>query len=140
MARKKSTAVYNVEQIPFSDLTKLENPDYKVLDRHSPKKEPELLNNTSWKCECKRCGKVKRISGRLLHNGSYKACECINGDSKGSDVDDVGRGLMYAMENDKSRFMEYIQTKNEESRKASCSKHIYENVTKKIKNAKPQIS
>lgn len=133
---KKSAKVKKIEEIPYQDLVGSDNPDFNVIKRNTPKRgeDPELLNQTAWTCECKLCGKQRSISGRLLHQGGYKPCTCViaqkkidNENAKGRVV---GRGLMYAQEHDKSRFMEYLQKREEESKNSNCSRYLFDKTQK----------
>jgi len=131
MANHKKASIYNVEKIPYRDLTGEENADYKVIKKVSPiKKQVDHLNGTTWTCECKLCGRHKNISGRLIVKGGYKDCVCITGQTKneedGIEKPEVGRGLMYAREHEPEKFMQYLQRREEESQKARHSKYIFE--------------
>lgn len=113
----------NGEIIPYRDLTDEEFPHLEVLKRTSPKEEPSILNNTSWKCKCVHCGKERSVSGRVLHNQGYKDCTCEyfqnqKEDAQVLDVGEVvGRGAIYMMENEPDKFLDYLKRKDIESRR-----------------------
>ena len=127
---------YKKEQIPYEDLTKLELEHDIVVARNTPKKTPEFLNHTNWKIECKHCGATRTASGRLLLTGENKKCNCRTEKKLSTLSDDgdkeVGLGAIHLMNNDPSKFAEYIKRRDEESRRSNCSRFNYLN-SKKVK-------
>ena len=130
MKKSKGKKTYKTELFPYQDLTEWVLGDFKILNRFSPKDEPEVLNGTSWKCECTKCGKPRSISGPMIVKGGYKPCSCTQELPEPEDAELVGQGLIYQKENSPEAFMEYINRKREESLSNNSSEYIYQTRTK----------
>ncbi len=124
-------------QYPYEDLTQCEYEHDVVLRLNTPKNPPEFLNDASFKLECKHCGDTRTANGKLLLLGEHKNCKCrtktkLEAISAPDSGREVGLGAIHTMNNDPTKFAEYIKRRDEESRRSNCSRFNHLN-SKKVK-------
>lgn len=108
----------------YCDLVGYHVYTYVVKERvDSDSEAPEMLRDTKWILQC-TCGRTRKLKGTTVFNQAFKECICSPSTKpipEGSYI--VGRGAVHLMMNDKSRFMEYLQSR--ESQRSSYNRHPY---------------